>query len=105
MLSYYGAFPNQVAPLEIVVFAYSHLASKKGQELWARCLGSICSVMFSVLEPAWRKNEKRNVSLILAGYLMKLIGSSVPSPEIFPESLGSVKDDLEESACKKLLLL
>lgn len=61
--------------------------------------------MFSVLEPAWKMNEKINVLLILAGYLMELIGSSVPSPGIFLESLGSVKDDLEESACKKLLLL
>lgn len=55
------------------------------------------------------RRKKKSCAVFFAGCCWILRGArwqqSLPSPGISPEALGSVKDDLEGSACEKLLLL
>lgn len=98
--------------LEIAAFACSHLASKKkvqrvvGRSLTQHMLRDVLCARANLER---RKKKKKSCAVFFAGCCWILRGArwqqNLPSPGISPEALGSVKDDLEGSACKKLLLL
>lgn len=102
--------------LEIAAFACSHLASKKKKKEVQRVVGrSLTQHMLRDVLCARANLERRKKKKLcfffffFAGCCWILCGArwqqSLPSPGISPEALGSVKDDLEGSACEKLLLL